>query len=1276
MCAGALWGPTSLLAQSTSEVAQDGVVCEVELTWDSADIVRVLEGTTGATDVAWQVPLESPWWGVQELDTKSMWVPLEPHEMEALASQWRRASFTPWTWSVQSSGQAGVLRGEGSVVRFQDGQWERLSSIEAVLGASPEFQSRVTRNWPAESVRAQGSWLAFATTEEGVHCLGYDELLEAGIQPEEIVPQNVRLFGKGGASLPLDNDTERPLDVPQQNVVLRGLDDGSFDPGDELCWYAPSHETWDWDQDDGWTHQSPFWGDTAKWFLRTDAPQDLTLATVQTLPPLLGDVDEVRTQHVAFGVEEDHEVNLIRSGRNWFGDRLSALGANTATWNIPLANAVSGGEAVVRFAAAMRSSGTGTASQLAYTFEGETVVLTDNLLSPSSLTFARYVGGQISAPLSQSGIQVLASFTPGTEDSNAWMDYLTYQAPQNLVYTSGQMPIHGLPVNSEGDPVASAEYVLGGNAPDEVWDVTDPLDVARVQTTLMDGSTTWRGALGAVPSRYTAFKWNAVKRPVVLGPVPNSNVHGVGEVDYVIVTVPSLLPAADSLASLHASQGLRVAVVPQQDVFDAFSSGVADPTAIKMLMMMLTDRATQSQGSISAPRYLLLMGDASYENRNVQGNGNTVVGHYSLESLQTTTSYISDDYFALIAEGQGERPEDLLQLGVGRIPAVDLDAAMAVVGKVATYMGVDEEVVDAASCLDPNGSSTYGPWRNRVLFVSDDQDGNNQDGHRYMENSEEHSNTLRANHNEYDVVKVYPDAYVQTNTPGGERYEDATAEIARRVDEGALIVNYIGHGGERGWAHERILNLETIQAWTNLRRLPVFMTATCELFRFDDPETYSAGEAILFNPQGGGVALLTTTRTVYSSGNQQVNRAFFETALDDAQGRCLGDIYRDTKNSDQITSHTNSRNFSLMGDPALELAYPSEHVYLTQVPDTMRSLDEVLVRGYVGNIQGDTLTDFDGVVVPTVFDKRASVTTLDNDFSEGPFTYEVFQNILHKGLASVVDGVFEFRFIVPRDLNYDFGPGRISCYALSETTDAHGYTESFIIGGTSDNPTLDDAGPEVQLYMNDSLFLPGDVVHEDPWLFARIFDDSGINTSGNGIGHDAKAILDGDASRPFVLNEYFVSDLDTYQRGSIRFPFQGLSEGEHHLELKVWDVANNSATAETHFVVASSLDVALEQVLAYPNPALDHVTFRMTGNQACKPATVTLDVFNVQGSRVHEQTFEGEVLGFRDDVMSWDLKPSSGGSVPPGVYVFRVTWENEFGQSAQYADKLVVLRPQ
>ncbi|MEC8360973.1 MAG: C25 family cysteine peptidase, partial [Bacteroidota bacterium] len=399
-------------------------------------------------------------------------------------------------------------------------------------------------------------------------------------------------------------------------------------------------------------------------------------------------------------------MNLIRSGRNWFGARLSALGANTATWNIPLNHAVLGTPATVRFGAAMRSVGTGSASQLNYEFEGQSVTLTDNLLSPSSLLYARYVGGELIAPLTIEGIQVLATFTPGTDDSNAWIDFLTYQASQNLIYTSGQMHINGLPIDAEGNPVAGAEYVLGGNAPDEVWDVTDPLEVKRVATTNANGSTVWQDVVGDAPKRYAAFRWSSVLRPEALGAVGNSNVHGLGEVDNVIVTVPGLLEAADSLASLHAARGLRVAVVPQQDVFDAFSSGVADPTAVKMLMMMLTDRAAQSDGAIQPPRYLTLMGDASYENRNVQGNGTTIVGHYSSESLQTTTSYISDDYFALVAEGQSEKPEELLQLGVGRIPASDLASAMAVVGKVATYSGVDEGAIDAASCLDPNGTST------------------------------------------------------------------------------------------------------------------------------------------------------------------------------------------------------------------------------------------------------------------------------------------------------------------------------------------------------------------------------------------------------------------------------------------------------------------------------------------------------------------------------------------------------------------------------------------
>ena len=1268
---------SSAFGQSEVQFVEDGLICHVDLSWTKEDALKAWhkDGEPGAS-VVWQQAVSGVWPGVEVLHSEEVWEPLNEGDLTWLESHWKSKAKQPSIWTSFSVKGNNRLRWSGDVIAFQDGVWERLVQVSAVLGASPSATARVTRNWPERSVLADGTWVSFASTEEGVHCIGYDELTAVGLDPAELDPNRLRLFGRGGQSLPMDNDEPRPLDLPQQRVVLRGLDDGSFDPGDEMCWYASAHETWDWTEQDGWLHQPSFWGDTAKWFLRIDAPSDLIQTPVQINDPQVENPDEVRTRHTAFGVREDHTYNLIQSGRNWFGARLSALGSSTASWNIPLPNIVVGEDVTLRFAAAMRTTGVGTASQLRFESAGASTTLTDNVLSSSSLTHARFVSGEMQVPASSSGIQVLATLIPGTDDSNAWMDHLAYQAPQNLVFAGGQFAINGLPIDGSGAPVERVEYVLSGSTPDEVWDVTDPLEVKRMAVQGTSGNTVWRDVQLGETKRYLAFRWNAVNRPSPLGSVENSNVHALTDVDHVIVSTPALMPAADSLATLHAATGLRVAVVPQQDVFNAFSAGVSDPTAIKMLMMMLNDRAEQSMGVVSPPQHLLLMGDASYENRNLQGNGDIIVGHYSLESLQTTTSYISDDYYALIEEGQGERPQDLLNLGVGRIPTTDVDLAMGVVGKIATYMGLnDNSDEDMVACMSANGESAFGPWRNKVLFVSDDQDGNNQDGHRYMANSEEHSNTIRENHNAYDVVKIYPDAYLQTSTPGGERYEDATEEIARRVDEGALIVNYIGHGGERGWAHERLLTMETIEGWTNLNRLPLFMTATCELFRFDDPDLYSAGEAILFNPNGGGISLLTTTRTVYSSGNQQVNRAFFETALNKHVGRRLGDIYRDTKNSEQITSHTNSRNFSLMGDPALELAYPQESVYFTEVPDTLRALEEITIRGYVGNAEGDTLLDFNGVVAPKVFDKRTVVTTLDNDASEGPFTYEVFQSILHKGLASVTEGEFEFRFVVPRDIEFAFGSGRISGYARSGDVDAHGYSEEFVIGGTAENPVQDDEGPVVELFVNDTLFRAGDVVHEDPWLFARVFDESGINTSGNGIGHDLKAVLDGDASRPYVLNEYFTADLDTYQRGSIRFPFQNLEEGPHELELKVWDVTNNSATATTHFVVASSEAVALERVLAYPNPATDRVTFRMTGNQACRQAQVKLDVFSVSGALMYEQTFAGEVLGFTDDVMSWDLRQTGGAPVVPGVYVFRVTWENEFGESAQYGDKLVVIRP-
>ena len=592
--------------QSVMDFQEDGLICHVDLSWTKEDALKAWQLEGDGSEFVWQHPLTSAWPGAEVLQAEEVWEPLNQEGLVWLNSHWKSKAATPAVWTSFSVKERSYLRWTGPLVEFRNGVWERLVRVTAVLGASPAGSARVSRNWPDRSVLADGTWVSFASTEEGVHCIGYDELAAVGLEPSELDPNRLRLFGKG-KSLPIDNDEARPLDLPQQRVVLRGLEDGSFDPGDELCWYAPTHETWSWNDQDGWLHQPSFWGDTAKWFLRIDAPSDLIQTPVEWLSGEVDNPDEVRTRHVAYGVREDHTYNLIQSGRNWFGARLSALGSSTASWNIPIPNVVAGEDVILRFAAAMRTAGVGTASQLTYESAGSSTTLTDNVLSSSSLTHARYVSGELQVLLAMRGFKSWPrSLLAQTTAMPGWTIDLP-SAPE-FDFEGGHFVVNGLPVDGSGTPVERVEYVLGGSAPDEVWDVTNPLEVKRMNVQTTAGNTVWQDFQEGLAKRYLAFRWNSTKRPTPLGPVDNSNVHALTIVDYVIISTPDLMPASDSLASLHAATGLRVAVVPQQEVFNAFSSGMSDPTAIKMLIMMLNDRAEQSMGDVAPPQHLLLMG--------------------------------------------------------------------------------------------------------------------------------------------------------------------------------------------------------------------------------------------------------------------------------------------------------------------------------------------------------------------------------------------------------------------------------------------------------------------------------------------------------------------------------------------------------------------------------------------------------------------------------------------------------------------------------------------
>jgi hypothetical protein len=672
------------------------------------------------------------------------------------------------------------------------------------------------------------------------------------------------------------------------------------------------------------------------------------------------------------------------------------------------------------------------------------------------------------------------------------------------------------------------------------------------------------------------------------------------------------------------------------------------------------------------------MGDGTFANRSNLMASPFVITYQSENSISPTSSYVSDDYFGFLADEYGEGIGDKMAIGVGRIACASADQANAMVDKVEAYMEHPSSTAVASGCADESGGDD-GRWRNRICFVSDDMDGNGGPTEiEHMQNSDEHAEKLAENHPEYDVVKIYLDAYPQESTPGGERYPQAQEAIDRQVREGALIMNYIGHGGEKGWSHERVLNTTTIQNWENLKRMPLFMTATCELARYDDPDVESAGEMMVMNPDGGAIAMLTTTRVVFSGSNQQLNRAFYDVALFDSTSQALrlGDIVKETKNDPQVSNSSNKRNFTLLGDVALKLNYPEHEVRFTAVPDTLNALGQATVSGFIADGNSAVLEDFEGIIHVKVFDKPSQITSLNNDGAPNPHAFEVRRNVLFSGVATVESGQFDFDFVVPRDIDYSYGPGRISAYAVSDSSDAHGAISDFIIGGVAEVFEVDNDPPVVDLFLNDTLFQDGGLSDANPLLLARLFDEGGINSSGVGIGHDIRVILDGESSQSVVLNDFYTSDLDTYKGGTVRYPFSALTDGMHTLSLAAWDVHNNKGSASIDFFVASDFETVLGEVFAFPNPSFAGFKFSIEHNQTCQEGKMNLEVFSSLGKLVHSAGYPWHVAGFQNEILQWDARNQATGTrVKAGVYVFRLTLQSESGSVAQYADQIVVLRP-
>lgn len=1148
---------------------------------------------------------------------------------------------------------------------YAQGVLQKMISFRVELKPIPV--PSVQKDFAANSVLAQGNWYKFSVVSDGVHKIDKTFLTSLGINTSGLNPNHVHIFGNGEGALPELNATPYTDDLAQNAVEVVGGADGVFDDGDYLLFHAFGPHTWYPNGTTEFEQKRNPYSDKSYYFILVS--NSVSPKLIQEIDLSSGTEQSVFTSYDFRDVYEKDLVSLVGGGKRWYGELFDVELSKTFNFSIPTIES----STPVRFRASLASnslSGTGTAQK--YKVGATTLYQTTLPVAPYDYNRS-VVNFTLTNPSSTIPLQI--EITRNSPSTLTYLDRILLNARRSLTFVGSQFGFRNL---TQIDSNQIAKYEISSFPSNGfVWDISNKYDVKRVKGAL-NGST-FNFWCPKTYTEYVASNGASFLTPAPVGAVLNQNLHALPQIDYLIVTHPDFASQAERLANLHRTQGLEVAVVDIFQVYNEFSSGAPDATAIRKLAKMFHDRSLQNGSKMI--EYLCLFGDGTYDPKDRISNNNNYIITYQVDNSENHISaMVTDDYFGMLDDFEAMNDGDLLDIGIGRILASNITQAREQVNKIEHYLLNGSNLYNGSNtncCLDNNSNSTFGDWRTKIVQIADDE----ENGYFVKNDTEPQYQILKNNHRELNVDKLYTDAYPQQVSAGGQRYPDVFNAISDRITRGALVVNYVGHGGEVGLAEERVVTIPQIQSWQNINALTLFVSATCEFTKFDDPSRVSAGEWVSLIPNGGAIALLTTTRSVFFGVNTSVGLALFNQAFQRDQNglpRRFGDIAKLTKNA--AISSDNKRSFTLIGDPALRLALPHLNVVTDSINgaevtiiDTLKALSKVTVKGHVTDENLNVMPQFNGVVIPTFFDKVKQIQTLGQDPSSPIIPFELQRNALYRGMASVVNGYFEFSFIVPKDIALNYGRGKLSYYAYSNSVDAIGLDTTFMVGGISQNAVLDSIGPEISAYLNDEQFIDGGLSDATPVLFCTFYDESGINTVGNGIGHDITAILDENSAEPFMLNDYYVSELNTYQQGRLKYLFSELSPGKHSLTVKAWDVNNNSSEVRLNFVVQQKEAPKISRLFNYPNPFSTSTQFILEHNQSCSALDVQLQIYTIGGRLVKTIQEKAVTSGFTIRGIDWDGRDEYGDRLANGIYVYRLIYQTEDGKKAEDTQKLVIL---
>jgi len=1199
-------------------------------------------------------------------------------------------------------------------IKVEQNQIYRLVSFNIAQNGSRTANASKLGNkfGTTENPLKAGTFYKIKVDKSGIFKITKQFLQQNGINPGNVNPKNFRIYGNGGLMLPEYNQDPRYDALQEDAIQVVGEEDGVWNDNDYALFYAQGPHGYNlFKNNNGFGNKRTeyrndtsnnvvnIYDDFSYYFINFDIGEGKRVQTVSNDLP-----SELITRYDDYQFLNEEKFNLVKLGRIWTGDIISGKRDVIFTTKSPMR-----ADDVVKVRTQV----------IAYNAQSAKIDININdsnaLLPPLTSNASSFVQQSFDTNLTnQSGNSIKFSYTPNSSanpNATFYFDYAEAQYKEDLNFNNSQMNFRDFQiVESSGDLYGFS--VSNASGLDQIWDVSDITNARKVTNKNAQNAVFNFGYVadsGNFNNEFVAFKNSSAYDPTFVGRIENQDLYSLKNIDYLIITQPSYFAQAQRLAAFHQSKnGFSVQVVDVNKIYNEFSSGSKDITAIR-------DFVTKLNSPLGSLKYVLLLGDTSYDFKNrISGNTDVIPSYQSEASSDFSGTYVTDDYFVMTRPQSVKDLTQVPDLPIGRLPADNLQEAKTMIDKILAYNN-----------SLPGQSSPFGEWRMKLDFVADDdfEGANIPSGvlgpFHYLIDYSINQSFSATDKPEYNIRKLYLDAFPAVSSAGGQRYPTVNQAIVNDVGN-SLYMFYFGHGGINGWAQERVLTSTEVQGFNNFTavysRFPFVSTITCEFTLWDEPSTNSVGEQFIKLTTGGTATMVTSSRAITVDYGRKFTPLFTKNLFGLTPGYdflTIGDAHLNARkqfyNTSGYGSSLDPLRVNFLGDPAMKLSRPKRLMKIdnieTPVPNQIRALDFVKVKGRVLKADGATLDNtFNGRVAINIFDKKIKKTTLNNDNLPDlnkKMTYEEEPSAIVKASGTVVNGNFTVEFYVPKDINYEVGTGRILAYAdnfdrTKPNPNAYDVftNQTQTVGSINPDGINDNEPPAANLFMNNTNFANGGITDQNPMLLACVKDNMGINSTGAGVGHDITFVLDGDVINTTSINDYFSSgdgngcsfgDLKDYQKGSVTFPLKSLKPGEHQLVFKVWDINNNSTSSTLNFVVKdeSEKKLTVNRLLNWPNPFTNKTYVQFEHN--CDDALdVNVQIYTITGKivRTLSTTVSAEpfLQGFRTprQAIEWDGKDDFGDTVAKGTYIFKIFARSQNQEkcsgSATAVEKMVLLK--